>query len=130
MTTFTSTICSKALPLQTKACGGRRLRENTSRCCRSWTSSHPTQTFTKAAPGSARLKRASSGRSPDSANPSEPEPYKLARLMRGAHNRRRGGKPLKSIKGLGGEASPGMQGGARARLGNLVDATSSYQSKQ
>lgn len=129
MTTFTSTICSKALPLQTKACGGRKLRENTSRCCRSWTSSHPTQTFTKAAPRSARLKRSSSGRSPDSVNPSEPV-LQIGRTHERCTHRRRGGKAPKSIKGFGREASPGMQGGARARLGNLADATSRYQSMQ
>lgn len=49
--------------------------------------------------------------------------------MRGAHTGE-GGEALKSIKGLGGAASPGMQGGARARLGNLADATGRYQSRQ
>lgn len=50
--------------------------------------------------------------------------------MRGAHTEEREEKPLKSIKGFGREASPGMQGGARARLGHLADATSRYQSMQ
>ena len=88
------------------------------------TSSHPHTNLhkKKAAPGSARLKQASSGRSLDPAEPGEPEPYKLARLTRSAHT----GEPLQTIKG-GGEASSGMQGGARARLGHLVDATSGYR---